>query len=170
MIENFVPAGQRDNRTVTVREVRAEDEAFLYELYLSTRSEEIAAWGLEGAMLDNVMRLQFRAQQSHYSAQAFPVDHRIILVEDRPVGHIVVIRTDQEIRLGDIALLPEHRGRGIGAFFVEELFDEARETHKPVTLHVEKSNRAVRLYERMGFSVSGDTGTHFKMEWRPTTS
>src|SRR5262245_13690670 len=168
MTSESVPAGRCHKFPVTVRDARAEDEQFLYELYLSTRSEETKAWGLDERVLDDIMRLQFAGHQRHFSAQPFPVDHRIILVSDRPAGHVIVIRSDRENRLGDIALLPEHRGQGIGACFIEELFEEARATEKPLTLHVEKFNPAARLYQRMGFSVAADTGTHLRMEWNPS--
>jgi len=99
--------------------------------------------------------------------QALDVDYRIILLDDRPIGQLVVIRSAREIRLADISLLPEYRGGGIGASLISDLFDEAKEKLIPVTLHVEKTNRAARLYERLGFTVTGDTGAHLKMEWHP---
>src|SRR5258708_8929661 len=152
---------------VTVRPVEPDDEPFLFCVYCSTRGEEVAAWGLAPAQQKMVLELQFRGQQQHYQVQDLEVDYRIILVDGRPGGQIIVMRSNQEIRLGDISLLPEHRGGGFGKALIADLCSEAQAAGKPVTLHVEKSNRAGRLYERLGFTVEGDTGLHWKMEWRP---
>jgi ribosomal protein S18 acetylase RimI-like enzyme len=144
-----------------------DDELFLFELYGSVRKEEMAAWGWDPAQEQMFLKLQFMAQRRHYDI-AFPnADHKIILSDNRPIGRILVYRTEREIRLVDIALLPEYRGNGIGASLVRGLFEEAMTANKPVTLHVGKLSRAVRLYQRLGFSIIGDTGTDHKMEWRP---
>ncbi len=52
--------------------------------------------------------------------------------------------------LVDISLLPEARGSGLGTAILKDLV--AAETG-PVQLHVERTNRARRLYERLGFEV-----------------
>jgi ribosomal protein S18 acetylase RimI-like enzyme len=161
---------QSDSARIALRPAQPEDEPFLYELYSSTRKEEVSAWGLDSAQQETFLRLQFRGQQSHYRMQAFDVDYRIILLDDRPIGQLIVIRSDREIRLADISLLPEHRGGGIGASLIHDLFDEAKEKGMPVTLHVEKTNRAARLYQRLGFTATVDTGAHLKMDWHPKDS
>ena len=73
---------------------------------------------------------------------------------------------EDEIRLVDIALLAEARGRGIGAKLIANLLARATSEAKPVRLHVEKSNPALRLYQRQGFQIIEDTGAQFFMEWR----
>jgi ribosomal protein S18 acetylase RimI-like enzyme len=152
---------------VTIRPVRQEDAGFLYALYCSTRAEEIAGWGLAPPQQEMFLKLQFQGQQRHFEVQSPNVDYKVIEHDDRAIGQLVVIRTDREIRLADISLLPEHRATGLGTALIEGLFDEARESHRPVTLHVEKHNRAARLYERLGFKTIADTGFHYQMEWRP---
>jgi ribosomal protein S18 acetylase RimI-like enzyme len=158
---------QNSTPPVALRPARPDDEAFLYELYRSTRGEELSAWGIEGAQREMLLRLQFTARQRHYDI-AFPeADHKIILCDDRPAGRILVFRSEREIRLVDIALLPEHRGRGAGASLIKDLLAEAQASGKPVTLHVDRLNRAARLYRRLGFLVADDTGAAYRMEWRP---
>jgi ribosomal protein S18 acetylase RimI-like enzyme len=44
---------------------------------------------------------------------------------------------------------------------------EASQVGKPMRLHVEFFNRALRLYERLGFSKIGEIGVYYEMEWRP---
>jgi ribosomal protein S18 acetylase RimI-like enzyme len=152
--------------TVTLRPAGPDDESFLYELYCSTRVEEMAAWGLDQAQQKTFLELQFTARQRHYEIAFEGADHKIILCDDRPIGRMLVYRSEREIRLVDIALLPETRNGGIGASLIQALLEEARSTGKSVTLHVDKLNRAARLYERLGFSVTGDTGGSYKMEWQ----
>jgi GNAT superfamily N-acetyltransferase len=151
---------------IKLRPARPDDDRFVFELYSTTREEEIATLGLDPTQRDMFLKLQFTAQQRHYDI-AFPEgENRIILCGDCPIGRILVFRSKREIRLVDIALMPEHRGSGIGASLIGDLCDEARARDKPVTLHVTKTNRAAHLYERLGFKITGETGAHYKMEWR----
>ncbi|HET9530134.1 MAG TPA: GNAT family N-acetyltransferase [Blastocatellia bacterium] len=106
---------------LTSRSARTEDEEFLFELYASTRKEEVEGFGWEPRMQEDFLRLQFKAQQMHYQSQTDEVDHRIILVDDRAAGRLIVLRAEKELVLADIALLPEHRGAGIGGALIRGL-------------------------------------------------
>ncbi len=152
---------------LTLRRVTAADEPFLFEVYAGTRAEELAAWGWDAAQQEPFLRLQFMAQKGTYGAQYPNADHDIIMLDDKPVGRLYVARSEKEIVLADIALLPEYRGRGIGAELINRLLDEAAQGAKPCRLQVVKTNRAARLYERLGFVRTGESGMHFEMEWRP---
>lgn len=160
--EDSLPQTGKD---FSLRPAQAEDEAFLFDLYASTREEDIAGW--DDAQKEMFLRLQFTAQQSHYRAVESFLEHRIILIDERPAGRLLVMRTDGEIRLSDIALLSEHRNKGIGTYLILELQREALAADKPLRLHVAHFNRAIRLYERMGFVILEDTGSHLFMEWKP---
>lgn len=150
----------------SLRPAQPDDEPFLSELYSSTRNEEVSAFGWNAAQKEMFLKLQFTAQRQHYQMAYPDAEDRIILLEDRPAGRILVSRAEQEILLVDIALLPEHRGRGIGAALIRELTYEVAAKGAPVRLHVEKHNRAARLYDRLGFTVIGDTGVYYEMEKR----
>jgi ribosomal protein S18 acetylase RimI-like enzyme len=152
---------------VALRPAVPGDEAFLYELYCSTRAGEIAAFGWDQAQQDAFLQLQFRGLQRHYQVQQLDVDSRIILQEGRPIGQLIVMRSATEIRLADIELLPQYRGAGIGTALIQSLLAESTESGRPVTLHVEKHSRAVPLYQRLGFLITSDIGFHYKMEWQP---
>jgi ribosomal protein S18 acetylase RimI-like enzyme len=153
--------------SVRLRAAGADDEDFLFALYASTRHDEMAAWGLDAAQQEMVLRLQFRAQQHRYAAEGEASEHHLILREGEAVGRIIVIRSADEIHLADIALLREHQSAGIGSTLIGDLQEEAARAGLPVRLYVLRNNRAARLYERLGFVVVGDTGSHFKMEWLP---
>jgi ribosomal protein S18 acetylase RimI-like enzyme len=153
--------------TISLRPVTSEDEAFLYEVYASTRRDEMIAWGWDRAQQDMFLRMQFQAQHQAYEMEDEGTETNIILLEEKPVGRLIVNRTEDEIQLTDIALLTEYRSRGVGAALIKNLFDEARRAGKTVRLHVLKNNRAIRLYERLGFKTTGENGVHFQMEWVP---
>lgn len=151
--------------SVTLRPAQPDDEAFLFQLYRDTRAEEIAAWGWDEAQQQAFLSMQFRARTLSYSA--YPsIEHRIILEAERPIGRLLISQMEDEIRLVDIALLSKTRGQGIGAKLISDLLARATREAKPVRLHVEKFNRALGLYQRLGFQVLEDTGTQFFMEWR----
>ena len=100
------------------------------------------------------------------------VDNKIILLNGRAIGRMLVDRTETPIVLRDIALLTEYRNAGIGSRLIQELMAEAASAGKPIQLHVVASSPAVRLYERLGFrSSSSEAGiAYLEMKWVPATS
>ncbi len=139
----------------------------LFEIYASTRTEELAVVPWTDAQKEAFLRMQFQAQHQYYR-QTYP-DARfdVIVHGDTPVGRLYVDRREDEIRLIDIALLPAHRARGIGSALLGELLAEAERAGKPVRIHVEHNNPARRLYERLGFRPLEDRGVYLFMEWAP---
>jgi ribosomal protein S18 acetylase RimI-like enzyme len=152
---------------VTLRPARPDDQDFLCQLYASTRATELALldWGATQRAV--FLRAQFDAQRRDYTARFAPDGHQLILLDGQPAGRIWVARDDEEIRLVDLALLPSARGQGIGTHLLTDLIAEAAAAGKPLRLSVPKHNEAARrLYERLGFTVTEDIGTHFRMEHR----
>lgn len=153
--------------SIRMRPIEAVDSAFLFELYRSTRMKDMASWGWRQAEIDTFLHMQYQAQKKHYFTEFADAEHRIINCQDVDVGQIVVARSDEEIRLVDICVLSGQRNRGIGRKVIESLLNEAESSNKPVRLSVEKSSPATRLYQRLGFNLTGDTGVHYTMEWLP---
>jgi ribosomal protein S18 acetylase RimI-like enzyme len=154
---------------ITLRPIGPEDMDLLLRVYRSTREEELAMivdWTAE--MKAAFIRQQFNAQhvwyQEHYEGASFDV----ILVDGVPAGRLYVHRRPKEIRLVDIALLPELRKGGIGTSLLRDLLAEGDEARKPVTIHVEIYNPAMRLYERLGFRPIEDRGVYRLMERSPS--
>jgi ribosomal protein S18 acetylase RimI-like enzyme len=150
---------------IHLRAVAPEDESFLLELYASTRAEELAAWGWSAAQQELFLKMQLKARDQSYLIYYSGMDDRIILLNDEQAGRLIVNRTDGEIRVVDIALLPAYRGQGIGTSLIGDLFGEADEAGKVVRLQVERTNPQARsLYQRLGFEVTSENQTHFQME------
>jgi GNAT superfamily N-acetyltransferase len=157
---------QNDNVDLVLREATPEDERFLFEVYASTRIDELAQTGWTDDQKLAFIEMQFMARERSYPR----VDNRIILLNGRPVGRILVDRGETAIVLRDIALLTEYRNGGIGSRVIQDLMKEATEAQKPIELHVFAHSPAVRLYERLGFRQSGPAGAYLEMQWLPVTS
>ena len=145
---------------LTLREVTAEDEPFLFRVYADSRREELALvpWTAEQrhVFLTSQFVAQYRYYREHYDAATY----QVVLADGEPVGRLFVARWPDEIRIMDIAVLTERRGTGIGTRLLRTLCDEADETGVPVSIHVEKQNRAQRLYHRLGFEEREDRGVY----------
>jgi len=151
--------------SITLRSTTAEDEPLLYQIYASTRVEELRPIPWNEAEKAAFLTLQFVSRREDHQ-QRFPnAANQIILADKTPVGRLYVNRQEDEIRIVDIALLSEFRGQGIGSLLIRELLAEAAATSRPVRIHVEKHNPAVRLYQRLGFRKTGETDMHDSMEW-----
>ncbi|HLF26218.1 MAG TPA: GNAT family N-acetyltransferase [Anaerolineae bacterium] len=155
------------DQTISLRSIVSEDRDFLYRVYASTRADELKLVDWDDTQKRAFLEMQFNAQHTYYTQAFAQAEYQIILLGGEPIGRLYVDRRPDEIRLIDIALLPEYRGQGIGSYFLEQLFGEARRARLPVRIHVEQFNPALRLYLRLGFRKIGDTGVYFLMEWSP---
>lgn len=154
---------------VSLRPLAPEDEPFLLRVYASTRAEELALFPWSEEQKDEFVRSQYRAQQAHYGANHPDASFQVVLVDGSPAGRLYVRRSDDGIHLLDIALLPEHRGAGIGTALLEGLIAEADERTVRITAHVERNNRALALYRRLGFRQIADRDVYLLIE-RPTNA
>ena len=151
---------------VALRPVEPGDVAFLYRVYASTREEELAKTGWDETQKAAFLRMQFDAQSSYYEEHYRGAEFSVIL-SDLPAGRLYVARWKEEIRIVDIALLPEYRRMGIGTLLLRDLISESEESGKPLSIHVERFNPALRLYERLGFRAVEDKGVYLLMERPP---
>ncbi len=151
---------------IFLRDVSADDAAFLYRVYASTREQELALTNWSDEQKAQFCRMQFNAQTTDYRANYPDARHSVIERNGTAAGRLYVERGAREIRIIDIALLPEARGAGIGTRLLRELMTEAAGSGKALTIHVEKFNPALRLYLRLGFRAIEDKGVYLLMEWR----
>ncbi len=140
----------------------------MYRVYASTRQEELVRVPWDEAQKSTFLKMQFDAQHWYYLENYPRAKFQIILREGVPIGRLYVDRRKKEIRIVDIALLPEYRRRGIGSALLKEILEEGRRINLPVTIHVEEFNPAMRLYDRLGFHKIEDKGVYHLMEWSPT--
>jgi len=136
-----------------------EDIDFLYGLNRATLREYVVeTWG----------RWDERWQEERYRQHFQPASCKIIVQEGHDVGVLASRKTETELVIVSIQLLPQHQGRGIGTSLIDVLFKEARDEGKRMTLQVLNVNdRARQLYERLGFSTVEETDTHYLMKAAP---
>jgi ribosomal protein S18 acetylase RimI-like enzyme len=155
---------------LSFRLITEKDLNFLLRLYKTTREDELAMvidWsdGQKNSFLDQ----QFYAQHSYYIKQFRQAIFQIVMLDMMDVGRLYIDKREDEIRIIDIALLPEFRNKGIGRRLMNGILNEGTKLGLPVRIHVESNNPAMRLYKRLGFSKIGDTGVYHLMEWIPGT-
>ena len=154
---------------ITLRPIGPDDMELLLRVYRSTREEELAMvvdWTEE--MKAAFVRQQFEAQHAWYQEHYQGATFEVILVDGAPAGRLYVHHRPDEIRLVDITFLPEFRGSGLGSSLLRDLLAEGEDAGKPVTIHVEIYNPAMRLYERLGFQPVEDRGPYRLMKWSPS--
>lgn len=154
---------------LSFRPIKAKDERLLLEIYSGTRADEMALvpdWPEEAksAFLIN----QFTAQHAFYQQNYPNAEYLIILIEGEAAGRLYIDRRPDDIHIIDITILPPFRDSGYGAYILNTLMDEATAAGKTVSIYVEKSNRAMKLYERLGFSVTDDSNSVYSfMKCKP---
>jgi ribosomal-protein-alanine N-acetyltransferase len=79
------------------------------------------------------------------------------LETDTLVGYLVISRYVDAWHVMNVAVDPEHRGRGVATTLLERLFElTAGRGRRGYTLEVRVSNTgAIALYERLGFKARG---------------
>jgi ribosomal protein S18 acetylase RimI-like enzyme len=152
---------------VSLRPATEGDRELLFRIYASTREEELAPVPWTPRQKEEFLRIQFEAQDRWYRENYAGAEFRVILSNGVPAGRLYFHWRPDELRIMDIALLPEHRGTGIGTFLLRDLKRQALVQGKPVTIHVEKHNPARRLYERLGFREAGEAGVYCLLKWVP---
>ena len=156
--------------TIALRRERPDDRETLFRIYASTREEELRPVPWSDAEKEVFLRSQFEAQDRWWHDNYDETTWDVIQVDGRDAGRLYVSRWPQEIRIVDIALLPEFRGRGVGETLLHGLLDEAAASGRKVSIHVESANPARRLYERLGFHEVSHTGVYALMECDPTSA
>jgi ribosomal protein S18 acetylase RimI-like enzyme len=137
----------------SLRPASERDADFIHALRAAGLREHVERiWGWDEA-----------AQWARFRERFDPSRYRVIVVGGRDVGAISVVAGEEELLLADLEILPAWRGKGLGTALIRETIAESKRLGRPLSLQVLKGNRALRLYERLGFRVVGETATHVQM-------
>ncbi len=161
-MNNFAPSFEGN---IQLRAILPEDELFSYSVYASTRESEMALVSWTGEQKAAFLRMQYEAQKAHYAAYFPSAQVFVIELANIPAGRMILNETGEDFLLIDIALLPEYRSQGIGSQLLQDLQQHAGQASKPIRLHVEIFNPAARLYERLGFRKTAESGIYEEMVW-----
>ena len=112
---------------------------------------------------------QFKAQHTYYLKNYTGAHFWVIKFNDEPIGRLYLHTAYQEssMRIIDISLLPSWRNKGIGRGILADIMEHAASNERSVTIHVESFNPAMKLYQKLGFSlVSKTNGVYHLLEWK----
>lgn len=159
------------NKWLNLRPIQDNDLGVLLEIYSSTRTEElkqVTAWSEEHKQA--FLTQQFMAQHTYYQKNYVGASFYVIQENTTPIGRLYIQENfqEREIRIVDIVLLPHWRNRGLGTGILKDILNQANKINRPVTIHVESFNPAMKLYERLGFKkISETNGVYHLMEYLP---
>jgi len=95
---------------------------------------------------------------------------QVVCLDGQDVGLLAIVQTPGVIVLKQVGLLPGYQGKGLGTRLVQALLRRADREGQPVRLAVLKCNPAWKLYERLGFTVTRSSNTHYYMRRAPQKS
>jgi ribosomal protein S18 acetylase RimI-like enzyme len=152
---------------LSIRPATPADNGFIEALYRSTRQDLQLIDGEQG-FIDTVIDQQFNAQTNGYG-EAFPnAMYFIIEKHDQPVGRVMLDFGTEEIRVVNIAFIPEARGKGFGEGVIKSLQYAAGKNCVPLSLSVHSDNLAAkRLYAKLGFQTEQVTPLYERLIWYP---
>jgi ribosomal protein S18 acetylase RimI-like enzyme len=153
---------------ITLRAQLDSDLEFAAELYAETREEELRPVPWPDEVKAAFLRSQFDAQWAHYSNHYHDAEFWIVERRGTRIGRLYVWRGEDDVRIVDIAISAGSRGAGIGEALLREIMDEAARSGKSASIHVERDNRALGLYRRLGFEAVGEHGVYYLMKWSPS--
>jgi len=140
-----------------LRPATAGDFAFLHALHVATLKAYVTqTWGWDDAAQAARFREGFRPEAS-----------QIVMIGEREAGTLAVERCPDAFFIANIAITPEHQGRGLGAAIIGGVLAEAARMGFATRLQVLRVNPARRLYERLGFTIEGETPTHYLLRAEP---
>ena len=143
------------------------DLAAIREIQIARRLPEFAALPLPAEAKRTLLNSQFDIQRAAYRAAHADRLFLAVVDGDETIGRIYLADTGAEVVVLDIVIAADRRGRGLGATLLRAAMDGAFARGRAVSLHVDKTNPARRLYGRLGFRETGEDAFSWAMEARP---
>jgi ribosomal protein S18 acetylase RimI-like enzyme len=149
--------------TISLRPEETGDEPFLRRLVTTTITQELDADSWPEPMRSHLLGIQYSARRQSIRDRFPAGESGIVLVDGSEAGWLYTARLEDEVRLVEIMIQPEHRGRGVGSALIRRVIEAAGA--RPVRLSVNVMNiRAAQLYERLGFRRIGGDEVQLLME------
>ncbi len=149
---------------IKFRNITDNDLPLLQQIYRSTREEELALTDWDETQKTAFIQQQFSAQHSYYKEVYHDATFEIIVINNIDAGRLYRWESEKQLRIVDIALLPEFRNMGAGNKILDDLILQTENSGKILSIHVEYFSRALNLYKRKGFEIKDQTGVYYYME------
>ncbi len=150
---------------VKLRERRGDDSEFIYNLFAEFKTDELQMHSWPEQMKKQLVNMQFTAHEQHYKTNFPDASDIIVLCDGERSGRLITFETDEVLHVADIIISVGLRGRGIGKIVLEQILDEAEKKGKRCRLNVNKGNRAIELYTRLGAKIISGDEMSFLMEF-----
>ncbi len=92
-------------------------------------------------------------QNQRYKGLWQPINMRIIKSDDKDAGYIEVSVSSEAIKLVNVFVTENFRGRGIGKQVILDFINQYKGAAPKLTLNVLWNNPAQHLYQRLGFNL-----------------
>jgi GNAT superfamily N-acetyltransferase len=139
-----------------LRPATDDDIPFLLELRHQCMNAPLIASGHTPSDDAHLQRIRYRFDAAE-----------IVLLGGRPAGLLKTVRTGPVWDLIQIQVTPSEQGKGLGEKLLRIVMAQAAAAGVPLKLSVFKVNPARRLYQRLGFVVTGETHDAYDMLYTP---
>lgn len=136
------------------------DYSLLFEIYISSRADELKFVPWTNEQKNAFLEAQFQAQTNHYHSTYPDGSFDLIKLQDETAGRLFQAELDDEIRIIDITILPQFRNRGISTLLLSEVLESGTNKQKPVTIYLDKYSPAQNLFSRLDFIPVADDGVY----------
>ena len=163
-------------RGLSLRHACDEDLPWLQRLYSQSREAELAPVPWPPAVKAAFLESQFALQHRHFVQAGTGTTWWIVCQKStggtiQSIGRLYLAEGVHTVTVVDICLLGTHQSQGVGTALLRQVMHEAARAGRSVSLHVAHGNPgALRLYQRLGFAVQEDVGSHLRMQWLPPTA
>lgn len=145
---------------ITKSPITIQDELFLFVLFSETRASELNLVPWSEEQKNEFLKQQFQSQHQHYLSKYKDAFFQILKLDETPIGRLYVAELADEIRIIDITIFSEFRGKNIGTGLIEEILHDANEKNKAVQIYLETNNQSANLFARLGFVPIADDGVY----------
>jgi ribosomal protein S18 acetylase RimI-like enzyme len=151
-----------ENLTVTMRSPTEDDKENMHAIYNRAYHDVI---------VDQFGEWDASVQDDFFEHAWQQPGFAVVLVNDEVCGFVSTEQNDTQIFLLQLVIDPNYQGRGIGTQILEMIQQRAADTNVSIRLDVFFANtEAIQLYERQGFTITGQDNEHYHMLWRSGAS
>lgn len=105
------------------------------------------------------------SEKNFCSCQGSQYRNRLLSIADEAIGFSICQQVFDEITLMNIAVLPNFRGQGWGAYLLRDVIDYSKHKRLTLWLEVRASNHvAINLYRQYGFCEVGRRPNYYPCE------